>query len=71
FHGKPPLKLTTNRFKELIGLGKYHQYLNYFYGITTEEVLGKIVNSTSTLSESVERERKRSWDLAPEFKPQA
>jgi hypothetical protein len=39
FHGKPPLNLTTNKFKELIGSTKYHQYLNYFYGITVEEAL--------------------------------
>ena len=39
FYGKPPLDLTTEEFKELIGSSKYHQYLNYFYGITTEEAL--------------------------------
>jgi len=39
FHGKPPLKLTTDQFKKLIGSTKYHQYLNYFYGITVEEAL--------------------------------
>jgi hypothetical protein len=39
FHGQPPLSLTVDRFKELIGSGKYHQYLNYFYGITVEEAL--------------------------------
>ncbi len=39
FHGKPPLKLTREQFKELIGSSKYHQYLNYFYGITVEEAL--------------------------------
>ncbi len=38
FYGKPPLDLTIEKFKELIG-SKYHQYLNYFYGITTEEAL--------------------------------
>jgi len=38
FYGKPPLNLTIEKFKELIG-SKYHQYLNYFYGITTEEAL--------------------------------
>ena len=38
-HGKPPLDLTDNRFKELIGSTKYHQYLNYFYGVTVEEAL--------------------------------
>ena len=39
FQDKPPLNLTTEKFKELIGSGKYHQYLNYFYGITVEEAL--------------------------------
>ena len=39
FQGKPPIKLTKNRFKELIGGAKYRQYLNYFYGITVEEAL--------------------------------
>ena len=39
FYGKPPLDLTIEEFKELIGSSKYHQYLNYFYGITTEEAL--------------------------------
>jgi hypothetical protein len=39
FNGKPPLDLTVEKFKELIGNSKYHQYLNYFYGITTEEAL--------------------------------
>lgn len=39
FQGKPPLELTTNEFKKLIGSSKYHQYLNYFYGITVEEAL--------------------------------
>jgi hypothetical protein len=39
FHGKPPIMLTKEKFKELIGSAKYHQYLNYFYGITVEEAL--------------------------------
>lgn len=39
FQGKPPLDLTAEEFKKLIGSSKYHQYLNYFYGITTEETL--------------------------------
>ncbi|MCL0094285.1 hypothetical protein M1N58_00065 [Dehalococcoidales bacterium] len=39
FYGKPPLKLTAKEFKEFIGSIKYHQYLNYFYGITVEEAL--------------------------------
>jgi len=39
FNGKPPLNLSTKKFKELIGEAKYHEYLNYFYGITVEEAL--------------------------------
>lgn len=39
FHGKSPLNLPMERVKELIGSAKYHQYLNYFYGITVEEAL--------------------------------
>lgn len=39
FNGKPPLDLAIEKFKKLIGSSKYHQYLNYFYGITTEEAL--------------------------------
>ena len=39
FHGRPPLDLTAERFKKLIGSAKYHQYLNYFYGVTVEEAL--------------------------------
>ncbi len=43
FYGKPPLNLTVDKFKELIGSSKYHQYLNYFYGITVEEALILVV----------------------------
>lgn len=39
FHGKPPLELAADEFKQLIGSNRYHQYLNYFYGITAEEAL--------------------------------
>jgi len=39
FHGQPPLKLSTEQFKALIGGTKYRQYLNYFYGVTVEEAL--------------------------------
>jgi len=39
FHGEPPIRLSKEKFKKLIGSGKYHQYLNYFYGITVEEAL--------------------------------
>lgn len=39
FHGRPPLDLTPDEFKRLIGDCKYHQYLNFFYGVTVEEAL--------------------------------
>ncbi len=39
FHSKPPLNLSAKKFKALIGEAKYHQYLNYFYGVTVEDAL--------------------------------
>ena len=37
--GQPPVSPSQEEFRELIGHGKYHQYLNYFYGITVEEAM--------------------------------
>jgi hypothetical protein len=54
FHGEPPIKLTTEKFKQLIGSGKYHQYLNYFYGVTVEEALIQAVQ------EEVRKEKRTS-----------
>ena len=39
FRNIPPLHLTQDEFKILIGPQKYTQYLNYFYGITVEQAL--------------------------------
>lgn len=39
FHGKPPLKVSLEQFKNLIGPNKYRQSLNYFYGVVVEEAL--------------------------------
>jgi len=39
FNGILPSDITIERFKKLIGSTRYHQYLNYFYGITVEEAL--------------------------------
>ena len=36
---QPPLQITHEQFKELIGDAKYKTYLNYFYGITVENAL--------------------------------
>lgn len=65
FHGQPPLNLTKEQFKELIGSAKYHQYLNYFYGVTVEEALILVVQ------EEVRKERRasgynREYDVANE-----
>ncbi len=54
FYGEPPLNLSTEKFKELIGSVKYHQYLNYFYGITVEEAL------ILAVQEEVRKERRVS-----------
>jgi hypothetical protein len=45
FHGKAPVNLTTEEFKNLIGAGKYKQYLSYFYGVTVEEALILVVEA--------------------------
>jgi hypothetical protein len=52
FHGKPPLKLSTEEFKSLIGSAKYHTYLNYFYGVVVERALVLAVD------EEIEKERR-------------
>ena len=51
FRNRPPLRLTSSELKKTIGPGKYHQYLNYFYGITVEEALVQAVR------EEVRKER--------------
>jgi len=39
FYGKPPLDITIEQFRDLIGREKYRQDLNYFYGVTVEKAL--------------------------------
>jgi hypothetical protein len=56
FEGKPPLALSTEEFKNLIGPVKYRKYLNYFYGVTVEEALIQAVR------EEVRKERQaNAW----------
>ncbi len=38
-HGIPPIEIPEEEFKAFIGSAKYHQYLNYFYGIIVERAL--------------------------------
>lgn len=52
FKNQPPLQLCPEEMKKLIGSAKYHQYLNYFYGVTVEEALIQAVR------EEVRKERK-------------
>lgn len=59
FRGIPPINLSSDRFIELIGYAKYHQYLNYYYGITAEEAL------VFAVEEEVRKE-KRAWGYAHE-----
>ncbi len=49
---KPPVNLTPEQFKELIGISKYRQYLNYYYGVTVEDALVQVVR------EEVRKERR-------------
>jgi hypothetical protein len=51
FQGKPPLELDSEQFKRLIGELKYHQFLNFFYGVTVEDALVQAVR------EEVRKER--------------
>lgn len=39
FFDLPPLELTKEKFKKLIGSAKYQAYLNYLYGVLVEESL--------------------------------
>jgi hypothetical protein len=39
FFDRPPIELTNDEFKELLGSAKYQAYLNYLYGILVEEFL--------------------------------
>jgi hypothetical protein len=39
FFGKPPLELSKDEFRSLIGDSKYQAHLNFFYGVTVERFL--------------------------------
>jgi hypothetical protein len=39
FFGVPPVELSKDEFKSLIGASKYQAHLNYFYGILVERFL--------------------------------
>ncbi len=39
FFGIPPVQLSKEKFKTIIGNAKYQAYLNYFYGVVVERFL--------------------------------
>jgi hypothetical protein len=39
FFDRPPLEITKEKFKEMIGPAKYRAYLNFLYGVLVEEAL--------------------------------
>jgi hypothetical protein len=43
FHNKPPVALSPEKTKELLGEKRFGQYLNFFYGVTAEEALMQAV----------------------------
>src|SRR4030043_1768071 len=51
FFDLPPLELTREEFKKLIGPVKYRAYLNYLYGILVEE------NLISAVVDEIRKER--------------
>ncbi len=52
FNNKPPIEVSPDQFRDLIGSVKYHQFLNFFYGVTVEEALKQAVR------EEVRKERR-------------
>jgi hypothetical protein len=51
FFDIPPLELSREEFKKLIGPAKYRAYLNYLYGVLVEE------NLISALVDEIRKER--------------
>ncbi|MFA5628663.1 MAG: hypothetical protein WC958_00135 [Dehalococcoidales bacterium] len=54
FNGEPPFKLKTEEFKQLIGEQKYQQHLNFFYGVTIEEILLQVVEDEVRKEQSLD-----------------
>lgn len=54
FNGEPPLQIDTEEFKRLIGEQKYQQHLNFFYGVTVEEVLLQVIEDEVRKEQSLD-----------------
>lgn len=58
-YGRPPLELTNDQFRHLIGDAKYTAHLNYVYGVDVEEAL------LLAVEEEVRKER-QGWTKGQE-----
>ncbi|MFC1909773.1 hypothetical protein ACFLXC_00555 [Chloroflexota bacterium] len=54
FYGVPPIALSAEKLRELLGAEKFRQHLNYYYGVVVEEALIQAVR---------EEVRKSRWSL--------
>ncbi len=62
--GKPPIDLSSEEFKALIGNEKYRACLNYFYGITVEQALQSAVAREIEKEQQTKVNRQDYFDLA-------
>lgn len=60
FHDIPPVELSSEQFKELIGPAKYRAYLNYLYGVLVEE------NLIAAVVDEIRKERAVSGSIKQE-----
>jgi hypothetical protein len=60
FFDIPPMELSKDEFKKLIGTAKYRAYLNYLYGVLVEE------NLISAVVDEIRKERLVSGSLKHE-----
>jgi len=61
FRANPPVALSAEELKEYLGDDKYKQHLNFFYGITVEEVLQEITAEEVRKEERGVRARPDAW----------
>lgn len=63
--GEPPIEISKEQFRNLIGSAKYRAYLNYWYGIKVEEALIQAVEE-EVRKEGMASGRKLRGDLSEE-----
>lgn len=55
YRGRPPLALTAEEFRRLLGPAKHKAYLNFLYGVEVEEALQLAVE------DDLRKERRNRW----------